>query len=758
MTPPVLDFDSPRRLHAVGVAGMGLGPLALYLARLGHHVSGEDAALDGPMLPHLRRGGVSLLPSGQLPPDLDAIVLSSAIPSSHPTFAAARAAGLPVFRRGHLLAALAARRHLVALCGSHGKTSTTAFLLTALRAARFPVDYVLGGLFADDALPPADASPEASWLVAEIDESDGTIDAFHPALTVLVNLDWDHPDHYPSFDALLDTFLGLFRRTTGPLLTPSDCPFAAHAPPHRKTFGPAPATFPLLAHHEENLRLHLTLGGAFPLPQTEVRAWGTFNARNATAALAAAHLMGAPLSSTSLAAYPGVRRRQTRLPAGDSFVVLEDYAHHPAEISALLAALRPHVSGRLHAVFQPHRHSRTAQFRADFARALTLADQIHLLPVYSAGEPPCPGGSSDDLLASFPPTAPVALFADSALLPALDAAVSPGDTIIFIGAGNLDHLARTYASQHLWRDHTRALQAVLSPATSLRADEPLARKTTLGLGGPARLYAEPASFDDLAALLRVAHARLLPFMPLGRGSNLVIPDSGVDALVLSLRHPAFATFEPLPDGRIRVGAGLRLKELTGKAAAAGLSGFEFLEGIPGNLGGALRMNAGAMGGWIFDHVDHVEAFLPDGSPISWPRSALHVDYRHCSELQQAIAVAATLRPSSSAPSDSVSRQIDVYRDTRKKSQPREPSAGCIFKNPPGDSAGRLIDAAGLKGTRIGDAEVSPLHANFIINRGHATSADLIALVRHIRTQVAATHHVTLEPEVILYGQSWPDHL
>ena len=241
---------------------------------------------------------------------------------------------------------------------------------------------------------------------------------------------------------------------------------------------------------------------------------------------------------------------------------------------------------------------------------------------------------------------------------------------------------------------------------------------------------------------------------LGRGSNLIVPDAGVDGLVVSLGHPSWAGFERLPDGRVRAGAGLRLKNLCGLAAAAGLSGFEFLEGVPGNLGGALRMNAGAMGGWTLDVVDELTLMTEAGEVRTLPRAALRADYRRCADLDPAVALGAILRPSGSAPSAAVAASIEAYRARRHATQPREPSAGCIFKNPPGTSAGLLIDTSGLKGTRVGDAEVSPVHANFIVNRGAATAADVIGLVRVVRARVHEARGVDLEPEVILFGSSW----
>ena len=250
----------------------------------------------------------------------------------------------------------------------------------------------------------------------------------------------------------------------------------------------------------------------------------------------------------------------------------------------------------------------------------------------------------------------------------------------------------------------------------------------------------------------------LPVLVLGRGSNLIVPDEGGEGLVICLSHKSWSSFERLPDGRVRAGAGLRLKNFCGLATAAGLSGFEFLEGIPGSVGGALRMNAGAMGGWIFDVVDEVRLMSMEGVVTTLPRSAMKVDYRFCGELRDAIALGAVLRPMAGTDADAISRQIDVYRRKRHESQPREPSAGCVFKNPPGDSAGRLIEECGLKGSRVGGAEVSRVHANFVVNRGEATSADVLELVRRVRSAVRKAKGVDLEPEVMLYGQDWRDVL
>lgn len=309
-----------------------------------------------------------------------------------------------------------------------------------------------------------------------------------------------------------------------------------------------------------------------------------------------------------------------------------------------------------------------------------------------------------------------------------------------------------------WNEFVATVRPRLTPETKLAEREVLAPKTTMRVGGPARVYAEPATTEELRQLLVEGNHRSLPVLLLGRGSNLIIPDEGVDGLVICLAHESWQKFEMRTGGRIWAGAGLRLKNLCGLATKAGCKGFEFLEGIPGSVGGALRMNAGAMGGWMFDVVEEVHLMSLAGEVRVMKKSEMHVDYRHCAELHDAIALGALLKPAAAAAAADIRRQIDVYQKKRVESQPREPSAGCIFKNPPGGSAGRLIDELGLKGARVGDAEVSPVHANFIVNRGHATSADIIGLVRQIRARVKSARGIDLEPEVLLYGREWRDVL
>jgi len=298
----------------------------------------------------------------------------------------------------------------------------------------------------------------------------------------------------------------------------------------------------------------------------------------------------------------------------------------------------------------------------------------------------------------------------------------------------------------------------LHPETLVHRQEPLADKTTLGVGGPARYYAEPACAEDLAQLLRAAKTAGVPVFCLGRGSNLIVADSGYPGLVLRLNHAEWKKLRLENNGRIYAGAGVRLKELCGFAARHGLAGLEFLEGIPGSVGGSLRMNAGAMGGWMFDLIEAVEYVTTDGDTHRGTRADFNPCYRQCPELLDAVAIGAVFHAPTGGAPDEIRGRMEAFSTTRKSSQPRERSAGCLFKNPPGGHAGKLIDELGLKGRRVGAVEISNVHANFIVNHGGGTATDALALARQVRGEVFTRCGIELEPEVLLLGANWEDVL
>lgn len=290
----------------------------------------------------------------------------------------------------------------------------------------------------------------------------------------------------------------------------------------------------------------------------------------------------------------------------------------------------------------------------------------------------------------------------------------------------------------------------VSPATVVLRDEPLARHTTLRVGGPADVYVEPASEADLAAAVKCCGARGVPFFVIGRGSNLLVRDGGFRGAVICLSHADFSKVEV--DGvRLRCGAGAKLKNVAIEARRHGLSGVEFLEGIPGSVGGALRMNAGAMGGQTFDIVETVRWMDFYGGVREAAPAEMQVKYRGCAALKNHIALGAVFGCRPDSP-ESIAQRMSAFSQKRWASQPAAPSAGCAFKNPPSIPAGRLIDELGLKGTRVGGAAVSREHGNFIVNDGHATARDVLELIEFLKRRAQKERGIELQTEVEIIGE------
>ncbi len=276
-----------------------------------------------------------------------------------------------------------------------------------------------------------------------------------------------------------------------------------------------------------------------------------------------------------------------------------------------------------------------------------------------------------------------------------------------------------------------------------RRDVPFARLTTLGVGGLCRWLFEPTTEAEAQAFVRACAREGLPWRVLGGGSNLVVLGD-VDTPVLRLALPKTVHREGT---RLTAPASHGHIALAEAAAKEGLSGLEFASGIPGSLGGALRMNAGAYGREWVDVLARYRFLTPEGELVDKAPEPGEFRYRWSFLTGGRVVLSATAQLAEGDPT-TIRKQVDDYREKRGTSQPlSKRNAGCIFKNPPGQSAGRLIDQAGLKGLRVGDAEVSREHANFLVNHGHATAGEFAELMDQVRSRVLEVQGVDLEPEV-----------
>jgi UDP-N-acetylmuramate dehydrogenase len=283
----------------------------------------------------------------------------------------------------------------------------------------------------------------------------------------------------------------------------------------------------------------------------------------------------------------------------------------------------------------------------------------------------------------------------------------------------------------------------------LTPDAPLAPLVWFKSGGRAQWLFEPADEDDLASFLRELDPRM-PVMALGLGSNLIVRDGGVRGVVVRLGK-AFSKIDRIDGVTLRCGGGASGILVSSTARDAGIAGLEFLRGIPGTVGGFVRMNGGAYGREVKDILLSARIALRSGEIVDWPLEKLGYTYRHSAVSDGAVVVGATLRGEPGDPA-AIGAEMDAIARAREESQPlRSRTGGSTFKNPPGHKAWALIDAAGCRGLTIGGAQVSEKHCNFLLNLGSATSAEIEALGEEVRRRVEAKTHISLEWEIQRVG-------
>jgi UDP-N-acetylmuramate dehydrogenase len=286
----------------------------------------------------------------------------------------------------------------------------------------------------------------------------------------------------------------------------------------------------------------------------------------------------------------------------------------------------------------------------------------------------------------------------------------------------------------------------------VRQGEPLAARTSFGIGGPAEFFAEMANPQSIEVALEGCRLRAIPYVLLGAGTNLLIADAGVEGLVIRVVNRDYE----VEGTRVRAGAGLKMMRLARIVADAGLRGFEFAIGVPGTVGGAVYQNAGCWGKELREVLVEARGFQPGADRRTWSPKDLQLGYRTSAlrdgPLHGSLVIDATIKLER-GDGEEAKRLMARLTNERNQTQPiKTKNCGSVFVNPQGDSAGRLVQAAGLKGTRQGAAVISQLHGNFIVNEGGATAADVAKLINHARAEVMRRFGIELVPEVELVGR------
>lgn len=745
-----------HRIHLVGVAGSGMSGIAALLLELGHDVSGSDKAKSWEV-DRLQRLGLRFRAEHRAEDAQDAelVIYSSAIRETNPIRAAAAVAGQPVLRRAEALAAIMAGKRGIVIAGMHGKTTTSAMTAHVLREGGLHPSHYVG---AEIPLLGSNAhwDPRGEYFVAEGDESDGTLRLFKPEHALVLNVEEEHLDFYADLAAIEAVFCQLLEQTSGSVFFCADdrhslriC--AKHAKPISFGFAEAADYRGTEVELRDFTSVFSVLRRGEKLGEAVLNVPGRHNVSNALGVIALASELGVPFPkiAASLARFQHARRRFEIKYQSERFLLVDDYAHHPTEISATLATARAAGRKRVLTMFQPHRYSRTKALRREFGRAFEKADRVVVTDVYAASEKPLPGISGQTIVDEIAATGHKGV----TYQPRLDRLhcdvgnmIAAGDLILSLGAGNIHEQLSSLAADLVIAEK---LKAIVGEEGDVRLYEPLAKHTTLRVGGPAQFWVEPRTETAFAELIRFCRSENQPLFVIGRGSNLLVRDGGIRGLVV---HPYGGEFDKIEvsGNEISAGVGAKLKQIAYAGKSAGLGGLEWMEGIPGAVGGGLRMNAGAMGSQTFDNVVRVRYLDEEGNAHEKTPAELEVHYRHVPSLDRNYAVAAVFKGTPAA-AEEIERKLDESQEKRRTTQPAAKSAGCIFKNPATIPAGKLVDELGLKNTSVGNARVSEVHGNFIVNDGNATASEVLELIAKIQETARTKRGIQLETEVQIVG-------
>ncbi len=592
---------------------------------------------------------------------VDALVVTNAVSSANPEIEAARARGVEIVRRGELLASIVSSRDSVAVCGTHGKTTTSTFVARLLLSLGEDVSWAIGG--ETGGFPVAGAcdgfAQGKGVLVVEADESDGTLALYAPSTLVVTNCEFDHPDHFRDFaeyKACFDAARGRARDVIESEALPM-----------------FPSGFS---------------GGVFDF----LRSLPRHNAANARAAAEVALRRGHGIRETAAKLREIVRelpdrRFQTIVPDCSCGAVVTDYAHHPTEMKCAVEMARRSCTGRLRVLFQPHRYSRTKALLQSFPGALEGADEIILCPTYAAFEPYLEGGGMAHLYAACREASLNVKLARDCREAWRHACLEShrGDVTLLLGAGDIVDVAR------------------------------LARADAASAAPPCDGFRELKDFSFFRTGGRTTSGGAV--RTVGMGSNLWISDLTTDV-----------DYRRLPGGDIeRTACGTLI-------APAGIPGARlsvpWMAGIPGTVGGWIKMNAGAFGHSISEAVRRVKV---DGR---W------MDASMCGFAYRTSSISGTVEAAEFVPARG---DCAEFLARRKTFPPR--CCGSVFKNPQGDFAGRMLEECGAKGMSVGGARVWDGHANVVYAQDGATSSDILALTLLMREKVFVRFGVDLEPEI-----------
>lgn len=759
-------LSDKKRIHFIGIGGIGMSGITAVLLEMGYAVSGSDLESNN-LTEKIKRMGGKVYEghsASNITKDIDIVVYSSSISKNNPELVEAKKKKIHIVHRAEILAELLNRKKGIAVTGTHGKTTTTSLISVMLENCRRDPTVIIGGEV--DEFKGNARLGKGPYLVAEADESDSSFLHFKPLYSVITNIEMEHLDHFKTLKDVRHAYTSFANN-----LKKGGILFYNYEDPNikeiLKNFKGKSLSFGFAKDadiYAKDIRMNefktsfVCIYKGKVLGKVNLNIPGMHNVLNSLAAILVGLNLGLKFGdiANSIKGFCGTKRRFHLRADNGGVMLIDDYAHHPTEIRAVLDACRNWKEKRLIAIFQPHRYTRTKYLADDFGRCFKGVDKLILTDIYAASEKPIKGISVKTIYdrAVALGLKDVAMVKKEAIVDRVMKLKKPGDIILVMGAGDIKKVAdelseRLKYGHSVKSDLLRDLKKVARGEVLFKED--LAPHTSFKIGGPADIWVEPHDAKDLKKILAFAKTKKIPVFVIGSGSNILVKDRGFKGIIIHLGSELFKHIK-IKGKRITVGAGFNVSRLVRLCCDKGLGGIESLIGIPGTVGGTVYMNAGGSTNPIFknigDFVTSLKVMDYKGNIKKLKREKIEFGYRQ-SNLYPYIILEAVLKLEKSEPAILHSRCAQFLKMKREKQVLDMPSAGCIFKNPVNVqfTCGQMIDMLGLKGMRIGGAEISAKHANFIVNRKGATCEDVLQLIELIKARVNENFNVPLELEV-----------
>ena len=758
-------FEKISHIYFLGIGGIGMSALARFFNKEGKKVLGYDKT-ETVLTRQLSDEGIAIhytdladdIELIGLRPECTLVILTPAVPSSMGERLYFEKSNYRIEKRSRVLGMITDNYKTIAVAGTHGKTTSSSLIAHLLRSSGLDCHAFLGGISANynsNLLLP-ELNPASSYCVAEADEYDRSFLQLHPFISIVTSMDADHLDIYGNHQEMMVGYQQFASQVQpgGTLIYKRGLPLD-DIEGRKLTYG-----FDSAADvYADNIRIHHGdyffdlnyLGRKIENLNLGIPGW--HNVENATAAAASMILCGLSEEQlrVGLSSFKGVKRRFEYVVKSPRKIFIDDYAHHPAELRAIIESVKQlYPVRKITGVFQPHLYSRTRDFAKEFAESLDLLDEIILLDVYPARELPIEGINSKLIFDQL--NSANKKLCTLQQLPAIIKDTEP-EVLVTLGAGDIDTCIDELKKimQPLVRfDKLKAINDLQKICKGeILINEEMAKYTWLKIGGPADILIKPKNNNDIIAANNYAFDNNIPCFILGNGSNLLVGDKGIRGLVIAVK---FAEETLVQDGdEFTVSASYSLPKFVLDTIKLGYQGLEATAGVPATIGGATIMNAGAYGTEMFDCIVRVKV-LRNGLIKVLEKSEIEFSYRH-TNLKNDVVLETTFKLHKAVNKEELAKRRTELLDKRKDSQPlNRPNTGSVFKNPKPDFAGRLIEEVGMKGYEHGKVQVSPKHANFLVNNGGATAKEFCELVELVKEKVFKEKGIRLHTEVEYVGE------